>query len=138
VSAENVEIVRALYEAFAQRDNEYPFTVYDEEIVLDQRRSPIPDAQEVYHGHDGVRRFWREWLAAWDEIEFELGELVGAGEQVVGFTNNQRMHARATGIWLDMPPYAQIWTLSGGKVVRIEYRPADEARRAFGLEAGGE
>lgn len=98
MSAENVEIVRRLYDAFAQRDNDYPFTVYDEEIVLDMRRSPIPDAQQVYHGHDGIRRYWREWLGAWDEIEFELGDVVAAGDQVVSFVTHQRMHARATGM----------------------------------------
>ena len=135
MSAENVEIVRSLYEAFERRDNEYPFTVYDEEIVWDGRQSPAPDIQQVYHGHEGVRRFWREWLQAWDEIEFELGELIAAGQQVVAFVNGQRNHARSTGLWLDMPPYAQVWTLSGGNVVRIEYLSEDEARRAFGLDS---
>jgi ketosteroid isomerase-like protein len=134
VSADNVEIVRSLYAAFARRDNEYPFTVYDEEIVWDGRRSPIPDAQQVYHGHEGVRRFWREWLQAWDQVEFELGDLVPGGGQVAAFVTKQRMHARATGLWLDMPPYAQIWTLSEGKVVRQEYCGEDQARRAFGLD----
>ena len=132
--SENVEIVKRLLDAFRRRDNQYPFTVYDPEIVWDMRRSPIPDAQEVYHGHDGIRRYWREWLAAWDEIEFEVEEVVAAGEQVVSFVSTQRNHARSTGLWMDMGGYAQIWTFSQGKVVRVEYGPRDDARRAFGLD----
>jgi ketosteroid isomerase-like protein len=123
-----------MFDAFARRDNEYPFTLYDEEIVWDMRWGPIPDAQDVYRGHEGVRRFWREWLGAWDQVEFELGDVVAGGNQVAAFVTKQRMHARATGMWLEMPRYTQIWTFGHGKVVRVEYCDQDEARRAFGLD----
>jgi hypothetical protein len=50
----------------------------------------------------------------------------------------QRNHGRASGIWVDQEPYAQIWTLRGGKVVRMEYTDIDEARRLAGVAAAEE
>jgi hypothetical protein len=38
MSEENVEIVRGLYDAFAEGDNESPFEVYDAEIKWDVSR----------------------------------------------------------------------------------------------------
>jgi len=34
---------------------------------------------------------------------------------------DQRNRARHSGIWMDQPRYAQIWTLRGGMVVRMEF-----------------
>jgi ketosteroid isomerase-like protein len=69
MSQENVEIVRGLHEAFARGDNDTPFSVYDPEIEWDMTRLPLPGEESVYHGHDGVRRYWRAWLEAWEFIE---------------------------------------------------------------------
>src|SRR5512139_663238 len=68
MSQKNVEIVRALYEAFARRDGESPFSVYAPDIEWDMSRSaiPLPGEEAVYHGHAGVRRYARAWLEAWD------------------------------------------------------------------------
>jgi hypothetical protein len=64
MSQENVEIVRGLHEAFARGDNDTPFSVYNPEIEWDMTRLPLPGEESVYHGHDGVRRYWRAWLEA--------------------------------------------------------------------------
>lgn len=72
----------------------------------------------MFHGHAGVRRFWRAWLEAWDDLEFELEDVFDAGDCVVAFVH-QRNHGKESGIWIDQKPYAQIWTLEDGKVVRM-------------------
>ena len=43
----------------------------------------VPDISGVYHGIESVRKFWREWLAAWETVQFEYQELVDAGDSVV-------------------------------------------------------
>ena len=53
MSQENVEIVRGVYDAFARRDNAAPFAVYAPDMEVDFREGGGPDAQAVYHGHDG-------------------------------------------------------------------------------------
>jgi ketosteroid isomerase-like protein len=132
VGSENVEIVRRLYDCFARRDNETPFQYFSEEIVWDARGIPVFDLDKVFHGHDGVREFWRTWLAAWEEINFEVKEMHEMDDQVVAFVQ-QRQRGRDTGIWSDMPPYAQAWTVREGKIVRLKYFGAEDARREFGL-----
>lgn len=49
----------------------------------------VPDIGGVYCGIEAVRQFWREWLAAWETLEFEY-ELIDAGDRVVALID-QRM-----------------------------------------------
>ena len=109
------------------RDNESPFEVFDEEIVWDARGSSaaLPGWEasglsDVFHGHDGVRRYWRQWLDAWSDIDFQC-ELIELGDGRIAGIVTQRNRARHSGVWIDQPPYAQIWTLRDGKVVRVEF-----------------
>jgi len=116
----NVAVVRRVVESFDEGDLEYPFAVYDAEIVWENFTPPPPGMDEVYHGHDGVRRFWRQWLASWDRVTFEHERFVDAGNQVVVF---QRMDARGrtSGVETDFGDYAQVWTLRDGKVVGMRF-----------------
>ncbi|MGH2967270.1 MAG: hypothetical protein ACRDMH_18070 [Solirubrobacterales bacterium] len=65
MSQENVEIVRTLLEGFAHRQHERAFELYDPEIEWDASRMAreLPDdVAGVYHGHEGVRAYRRNWL----------------------------------------------------------------------------
>jgi ketosteroid isomerase-like protein len=83
MSQENVELVRAIYDAFARRDNVTPFEVYAEDIVWDlsKTRRAALNPKPVYHGHEGVREGWRNVFAAFGELELEVVELRDAGDQ---------------------------------------------------------
>jgi hypothetical protein len=51
-----------MYDAVARRDIETPFEIYSEDIVWDishAHRSVLYE-KAVWHGHEGVRQFWRE------------------------------------------------------------------------------
>jgi ketosteroid isomerase-like protein len=88
---------------------------------------------DVYEGHEGVRRFWRQWLSSWEWVEFEQERYIDAGDQVVVF---QRTHARGrtSGVQTDFGDYAQVWTLRDGKVVRVQfYTDRAEALAAAGV-----
>jgi ketosteroid isomerase-like protein len=63
VSEENVELVRAAWDAWERGDTDAVFAFYDPEIVWDQAGYGATDFANLYHGHDGVRQFFREWLA---------------------------------------------------------------------------
>jgi ketosteroid isomerase-like protein len=64
MSEENVAIVRELLEGFSRRDHERAFDFYDPEIEWDATGldATLPDLAGVYHGHEGVRAYWRRWL----------------------------------------------------------------------------
>ena len=108
----------------------------DPEIEWDASRltEMIPDLAGVYRGHDGVRAYWRRWFEAWDELEFEVEDVLGAGDDVVALLHNQRQRGRHSGIWTDLPPYAQVFTLRDGKLVRWRTFPDQaSALSAVGL-----
>ena len=81
MSGENVEVVRTLAEWFQRRQHERAFEFYDPEIEWDAtpRSGLQPDNAGIYHGYDGVRAFWREWLSAWSDLQFEIEDVVDGG-----------------------------------------------------------
>src|SRR5512133_1240584 len=136
MSQENVEIVRALAESFQRRDQERAFDVYDPEIEWDASRCAevVPDLSDVYRGHDGVRAYWRRFLSAWGDLEFEVEAVRDAGDDVVLLLRNQRQWGRHTGIATEFPSMAMVFTFRGGMVVRVcTYTDQQEALEAAGL-----
>jgi ketosteroid isomerase-like protein len=136
MSQENVEIVRTLLDGFAHRQHERAFELYDPEIEWDASRMVVglPDAAGVYHGHEGVRAYWRNWLSAWSDLDFELQDVVDAGDEVVALIRNQRQWGRHSGIVTEVQPYGLVFTIRDGKVVRWRaYPDQDSALEAAGL-----
>ena len=134
MSEENVAIVRALAEAFRSRDHERAFEFYDPEIVFDARRTATGAATGLYHGHDGVREYWREWLSAWRDLQFEIDDVLDGGDAVVLLIRDQRQWGRHSGIETTVDPYGIVFTFRDGKVVhwRAYHDPA-AALEAAGL-----
>ena len=57
------------------------------------------------------------------------------GDEVVVLNENQRQWGRNTGIATELPPYAQVFTLREGKLVRWRTFPDQEsALAAIGLD----
>jgi ketosteroid isomerase-like protein len=135
MSQENVEIVRTLLDGFAHRQHERAFEFYDPDIEWDASRfrKMLPDIADVYHGHDGVRAYWRNWLSAWSDLDFEIQDVLAAGDEVVALIRNQRQWGRHSGIATELPPYGLVFTIRGGKVVRWRAYPDQESA----LEAAG-
>jgi ketosteroid isomerase-like protein len=94
----------------------------------------IPDLAEVYWGHEGVRTYWRRWFDAWRDLSFEIEDVLEAGDEVVVLISNQRQWGRHSGICTELPPYAQVFTVRAGKLVRWRTFPDQaSALKAVGL-----
>ena len=80
MSQENVDVVRRIYDAAARRDAETPFAFYAENIVWDlsNARRAVVSSQPVYYGHEGVRQAWRDGLAVFGEVDYDVEELIDA------------------------------------------------------------
>jgi ketosteroid isomerase-like protein len=138
MSEQNVELVRRLLEMFARREHEAVFAYYDPDIEWDAtniRAFGLDDLAGVYQGHEGVRTYWRRWLQAWKDLEFDVEEVLDAGDEVVALIRNQRQWGRHSGIPVDLPPYGLIFTLRAGKVVRWRnFADQKSALQAAGLQ----
>jgi ketosteroid isomerase-like protein len=124
--SDKVEIVKRLYESFRTRDNAAAFELYAPDIVWDVTGVEMPGFDAVYHGHDGVRAFWRNWLEAWKGIEWEQTEPEELEDGRVRVRiYNQRNKGRETGIEIGQRSYEQFWTIESGEVTRVETRWID-------------
>jgi uncharacterized protein len=131
--ATNVELVRAAWEAWERGDMEAIFAFYDPEIVWDQTHYETSELSAVYHGHDGIRRFFRAWLAPFESYSAHPEEFLEVGEAVV-VRIRQGGRGKQSGAEVEMTPYWQVYRLRAGRAVRIEvYRDQGEALEAVGL-----
>jgi ketosteroid isomerase-like protein len=142
MAQENAEIIRQAFEAFIAGKTEFDadgtlIKMPDEErwhpdIELDVPEAVVPEMRGVFRGKEAVRRWWGEWLGAWEAVEFEY-ELLDAGDRVVALID-QRMRGRSTGIEVSRGKYAQVFTLRDGLLVHWRfYGDQAEALKAVGL-----
>jgi ketosteroid isomerase-like protein len=119
MSQENVEIVRAVYDAGARRDAAAVLSLHDPEVEWDISRAPARElmGQSIYHGHEGLRMFFREWYEAWETVAADLHELIDAGDDVIS-VETTRGRGRASGASVTLSHHA-VWTIREGKISRV-------------------
>jgi 2-C-methyl-D-erythritol 4-phosphate cytidylyltransferase len=136
----NVAVLRRIVESFDRGEPEAAFAHYADDILWDVSRfdvagfDTVPDQDDqVFRGHEGVRRFWRLWLSAWRSVGFEYEDFIAAGDHVVSLVR-MRAVGRRSGAALETPPYALVWTFRAGQVVAMHmFSDRDEALRFAGV-----
>jgi ketosteroid isomerase-like protein len=113
VIAADIEVVKAMFAAFAARDLETVLTLPDPDIEFtavtgEHARRTVP-----YKGHDGLRAYFRDVAEVWEELRLTPREFRPAGDLVlvtgkVSARSRGRTVTGSTG-W--------IWQVRGGKVV---------------------
>jgi ketosteroid isomerase-like protein len=136
MSRENVELVRSVTEAWQRREQEATFEHVAPDVEWDATGigELIPDLAGIYRGHDGIRTYWRRWLAAWRDLQFEIEDVRDGGDEVVLLVRNQRQWGRRSGIESRVPPYGAVFTVRGGQIARVRWFGEQEAAlKAAGL-----
>jgi ketosteroid isomerase-like protein len=129
MSLDNVEIVRSAFLAFNRSDPRW-----DEHWAEDCEFVSITGGQiegATYRGHDGLRRYAKDRLDAWEELRFEPDEFIDAGELVVvvGILTGR---GRGSGVPVDQP-VAVAFELRAGKIVRAHaHTDAEQALATIG------
>src|SRR5262245_5253918 len=81
MSEENVETVRSAYAAFHRGDIAALLATIHPEVEF---TSLIAEAEgETFHGHDGVRRWWKEVVLPLGGLQAELEEIRDFGDSLV-------------------------------------------------------
>jgi ketosteroid isomerase-like protein len=133
MSVASVEILRGVYERWAQGDFAAGWDLYDEHIVL-VLRADFPEAGPHY-GRDSIRDYMRnDFLKDFAGATIAGEEFIDAGDSVI-----VRVDQQATGPRSGAPVrmrYYQVWTFRGGSAVRLEsIMERADALAAVGREA---
>jgi uncharacterized protein len=131
VTAENVETVKKFSMLFEAGDRESWRQYFHEDVVWDTSESDLLLAG-MYRGHEGIERFFGDWLSTWDEFEIEHLEWIEAGDSVV-VAFRQRGRGKGSGIVIDRDFFG-VYDLKDGKVTRYKaFGSRDAALRAAGV-----
>ena len=137
MSEENVELVRRLYVELASERStqEFEQRLTDEALgrFLDPEIEWVPVDHSLlsvdsYRGFEGVRRFWGEFLSAWESYRVELLRAQAGGDQVAVVVH---IAGRSHGLEVE-ETRSSLLTVRDGRVVRVQSFPdPDGAREAL-------
>ena len=129
--ATDIELVKAMFAAFAARDLETVLSLADPEIEFTAVTGEHAGRTDPYRGHDGLREYFRDVAAVWEELRLTPREFREEGGLIlvtgkVSARSQRRTVTGSTG-W--------VWRVRDGKVVYARvYASAADAVAA--LEAG--
>jgi ketosteroid isomerase-like protein len=129
MSEENLQVVRAGFDAFSRGDMPAMLELFDPSVVF----IPLPDAPDFqsFHGHEGLLQGIAQTIGIWDDFSVELREMRDFDDHVLA---SVRWWGRgpSSGIQMETDVYALV-TLSKGKIVRWQFFASEQQA----LEAAG-
>jgi ketosteroid isomerase-like protein len=113
VIATDIEVVKAMFAAFADRDLETVLGLAHPDIEFTAVTGEQAGRTEPYMGHSGMRQYFRDVAAVWEELRLTPREFRAEGDLVlvtgrVSARSSARTISGSTG-W--------IWRVRDGKVV---------------------
>jgi ketosteroid isomerase-like protein len=131
MSQENVEIVRRMYDAFAEGRLDFEFVAPDIEW-----RGPreFPDLSEPWYGHEGVTRYFTKLAEIFDDYRMVPERFIDAGDDRVLVFSREGGRGKGSGAQVETHLTAHLWTMKDGKAVRMQsYWERADALEAVGL-----
>jgi ketosteroid isomerase-like protein len=131
MSEDNVELVRAMNEAFDEGDIEGALAKLHPEVEWHGTEGGL-DEGKVFRGHREVIAGFVEALEAWDRQSLEATQYFDAGDRVVVFFH-EVARGRESGAVVETDT-GVIFTVKEGLVVRVDpYMDQDQALKMAGL-----
>jgi ketosteroid isomerase-like protein len=133
MSEENVDRYRRNIEALNRRDVEALLPELDPEIEWNMPLQRLLGGEAaVYHGHEGVREYFRDMGEAFAEIRVDYPDIRDLGDRVLAIGSFQA-RGRESGVPIESPLGA-VLEMRDGKVIRARtYFDPKEALEAVGL-----
>jgi ketosteroid isomerase-like protein len=132
MSQENVEVVKAAYEAFARGGLDRWMEHFTDDVDWRAIEGDIDDFGPI-HGKNAVRAWLQDWIDTFDEFWFEPVELIDAGEDKVVVVERYGGRAKLSGVETDQME-AEVFTIRDGKIGRCRaYATRHEALEAAEL-----
>lgn len=91
----------------------------------------------TYHGFEGFQRWVREWEEAWDEIQYELGEVIELGESVLVTPVHVVGVGAVSGVKIDSV-FGWLYEWKDGQAVRFQVHASVDDALAAARELASE
>jgi len=119
MSAENVAIVRALYEAFGKGDIPGVLGKFDQKIEWREAENFIYADRNPYVGPNAILEgVFLRFVSEWTDFTVSPDSIIDAGEQVVTLGTYSGTHKK-TGKSV-RAQMVHVWNMSDGKAVRFQ------------------
>jgi ketosteroid isomerase-like protein len=127
---DNLDVLRAMHEAFNRRDFDSVIDFLHPEVELHPGIEGL-DTRVSYRGREEWRQYIELISEAWDTQTIEVQEIIEAGDRILV---DERWHVTGRqGIELDFH-VTDVYAFRDGLVVRIDgFADKTEAREALGL-----
>jgi ketosteroid isomerase-like protein len=120
MSRENVEVVRAMYEAANAGDElEANFELLSPDVEF-HVSGAFPDLDSVYRGHEGMRKLNEALSEPWATLSLEPERFIDAGSDVLVLS---QFHARGRDGMEVRRELANLWSVRDGLIVRMQAFP---------------
>ena len=83
VIATDIEVVKGMFAAFADRDLDGVLAMADPEIEFAAVTGEQVGRKEPYRGHDGMRQYFRDVATVWEELRLTPREFRVVGDLVL-------------------------------------------------------
>jgi ketosteroid isomerase-like protein len=124
VGESNVEVVRQLFERFAEGGVEPTLELFTEDVLIEIPADMSAEPDD-YHGHAGVLRYFDGFDGMIADLRYEALELIPVGDAVLAHVRLSGRGA-SSGLDVSLDPYV-LHQLEGGRIKRIRPYPDREA-----------
>lgn len=125
MSSENVEIVRRMLDDYVNGELDRALSAFADDVEWDAR------VGGRFHGPERVAEAVRRWTGAFADYEFEVRELIDAGDSVV-MVLRQVGRGKCSGAAVEMT-MGWLYTLRDGKIISVRmFADREEALAAAG------
>ena len=132
MSQENVEIVKAMNEAYTAGEYYEALQVLDPEIVWYGTKGGL-DEHMVYRGHEEVIKGFADNLMTWERLRLDYEQYIDAGDQVVVFVH-EVARGLESGVEVETDT-AVVFKLENERIVQARgYMDRAEALEAAGVD----
>lgn len=83
MAGSDIDVVRAVFSAFAERDVERLVAMADPQMVFHTVTGDYAGHAQPYRGHEGLRRYFRDVAQVWEELTLTPTEFRPVGEIVL-------------------------------------------------------
>ena len=132
MSQENVEIVRAAFEALERGGFDEALAYVDPGVEFEPPDEAL-ERPSSFKGHEALRERWRNLMEPFEGLRLEPVEFIDVDDETVIIVFRMRVRGKASEVPVEAEP-AYVLAIRDGKIMRLRaYLQKDQALKAAGL-----